>query len=297
MRGAMIESSFDATDARFDRLNPPSDATTADQQQIVVPFLKWAGGKRWLASHLRELIGEVKGNYIEPFLGSAAVFFAVQPQSAVLSDRNRELVGAYRALQIQHKAVERYLAEHQKQHCETHYYKVRNSIPDTFAKRAARFIYLNRTCWNGLYRVNLNGHFNVPIGTKTTVVMETDDFMRISEVLRCANISHSDFQIPVSQAKAGDVVFCDPPYTVRHNRNGFVKYNEDLFSWADQIRLRDTLRVARDRGARIFVTNANHESVRDLYCSDFEIREFERYSSIGGANAVRGNYSELLITG
>lgn len=275
---------------------PPAAVRTAPQQ-IIIPFLKWAGGKRWLASHLRDLIGTVEGSYIEPFLGSAAVFFTLQPQSAVLSDCNRELVGTYRALQTQHKAVERHLAEHHELHSKAHYYEVRSVIPETFAKRAARFIYLNRTCWNGLYRVNLDGQFNVPIGTKSAVLMESDDFECVSEALRRAEISHGDFQISVSRAKSGDVVFCDPPYTVRHNHNGFVKYNEDLFSWADQIRLRDVLRVARDRGARVFITNADHESIRELYRDDFKIQEFERYSSIGGANAVRGNYSELLITG
>lgn len=291
----MIDSRFETPSVRVG--SPDSAPPTADTHQIIVPFLKWAGGKRWLASHLSDLIGEVEGNYIEPFLGSAAVFFTLRPRSAVLSDRNRELVGAYRALQTQSKAVERHLAEHQERHSKSHYYKVRDVIPETFAKRAARFIYLNRTCWNGLYRVNLHGRFNVPIGTKSAVLMESDDFESVSKVLRRADISHADFQISVSQAKAGDVIFCDPPYTVRHNQNGFVKYNEDLFSWADQVRLRDALRTARDRGARVFITNADHESIRELYGQDFDIHEFERYSSIGGANAVRGNYSELLITG
>lgn len=263
---------------------------------ILLPFLKWAGGKRWLSTHLREVIGEVEGTYIEPFLGSAAVFFAVQPQRAVLSDRNRELVGTYRALKIQRKAVEKYLAEHQLMHSKDHYYKMRDTVPATFAQKAARFIYLNRTCWNGLYRVNLDGQFNVPIGTKSTVLMESDDFASVSRVLRRAEIRHADFQTSVSKAQVGDVVFCDPPYTVRHKHNGFVKYNEHLFSWADQIRLRDSMRIARDRGARVFITNADHESIRELYERDFKIEELERYSSIGGAKAIRGSYSELLIT-
>lgn len=268
-----------------------------DSAPIIVPFLKWAGGKRWIARRLRELIGEVKGTYIEPFLGSGAVFFAVQPAVAVLADRNRELISTYRALQTQRCAVERYLSEHQALHDKDHYYRVRDTIPTTFAKRAARVIYLNRTCWNGLYRVNLDGRFNVPIGTKNTVLMDTDDFQAVSNALQAATITHSDFADVVAEAGLGDVVFCDPPYTVRHNHNGFVKYNEELFSWSDQVRLRDALRIARDRGARVFITNANHESIRELYQSDFDIREFERYSSIGGTNAVRGNYSELLITG
>ncbi len=291
MTGLRIEAS--SVDAGISN----SSAPAADPQQIIVPFLKWAGGKRWLADHLCDVIGEVEGNYIEPFLGSGAVFFTLRPRSAVLSDSNRELVSAYRALQTQYKAVERHLATHQERHSRSHYYEVRDSIPETFAKRAARFIYLNRTCWNGLYRVNLDGRFNVPIGTKSAVLMESDDFKSVSEILRRAQVAHADFQASVAQATSGDVVFCDPPYTVRHNQNGFVKYNENLFSWADQIRLRDALRAARDRGARVFITNANHESIRELYQEDFDIQEFERYSSIGGAKAIRGNYSELLISG
>lgn len=290
------------TDRQELSVNPHREAVTLtadDTSQIrctVPPFLKWAGGKRWLAAHMRQLIGEVEGTYIEPFLGSAAVFFAVQPPRAILSDQNRELVAAYRALQIQHKAVERHLVRHQELHSRQHYYRMRSEQPETLAKKAARFIYLNRTCWNGLYRVNLEGKFNVPIGTKTQVLMPSDDFERVAYLLRGAAIAHVDFCASIASAKTGDVVFCDPPYTVRHNHNGFVKYNEQLFSWADQIRLRDTVRLVRDRGARVFITNANHESVRDLYKPDFDIQELERYSSIGGLKAVRGSYSELLIT-
>lgn len=268
-----------------------------DRSKPIVPFLKWAGGKRWLADHLREVMGPIEGTYIEPFLGGGAVFFTLLPKRALLADSNRELVSTYRAIQLQHRAVAGHLAEHQRQHSKQHYYRVRGSTPPTFAKRAARFIYLNRTCWNGLYRVNLNGIFNVPIGTKTTVVLDSDDFLKVSSILRSTTLLNADFQVSISQAGRGDVVFCDPPYTVRHNNNGFVKYNDDLFLWSDQIRLRDSLVQAKARGARVYITNANHQSIKELYSDGFRIREFERYSSIGGLRAIRGNYSELLITG
>ncbi|WP_236580513.1 DNA adenine methylase [Rubrivivax sp. A210] len=275
---------------------PLSFESSSDPSGIV-PFLKWAGGKRWLASHMRSVIGAIRGRYIEPFVGSGAVFFAVQPSSALLSDSNRELIYTYRAIKSQWRAVGRHLAGHHALHCKEHYYSVRRSTPSTFAARAAKFIYLNRTCWNGLYRVNLNGQFNVPIGTKTAVIMDSDDFGAIAAILSNAEIIHADYEYSISQAVAGDVVFCDPPYTVRHKHNGFIKYNEDLFSWADQVRLRNLLLMARNRGVRVFVTNADHQSIRELYSAQFDIHEFERFSSIGGARAIRGSYPELLIVG
>jgi DNA adenine methylase len=261
------------------------------------PFLKWAGGKRWLTKSLRDVIGPIEGRYIEPFLGGAAVFFSLSPKNALLSDCNKELVDTYKAIQTQHAAVERHLQEHQLLHSKEYYYEIRRNIPQGLAKKAARFIYLNRTCWNGLYRVNLSGQFNVPIGTKTTVLLDSDDFKKTSEILKSASIVTSDFENSIAAAREGDVVFCDPPYTVRHKNNGFVKYNEDLFVWNDQIRLRDCLRDAKSRGARVFVTNADHSSLRELYSSDFRLIEYERFSPIGGAKAVRGKYSELLICG
>ena len=277
--------------------NLPGAVESRAETEAVLPFLKWAGGKRWLAKALKDIIGPIEGRYIEPFLGSAAIFFSIKPDIALLSDCNSELVATYRALQIQHAAVERHLIEHQKLHCKDYYYHVRENIPAGFAEKAARFIYLNRTCWNGLYRVNLRGEFNVPIGTKTTVVLDSDNFSETASTLQSATLKVSDFEHAISIAGSGDVVFCDPPYTVRHKNNGFVKYNEDLFTWSDQIRLRDVLLQARERGARIYVTNADHSSVRDLYSRDFSLTEYERYSPIGGAKAIRGKYSELLISG
>src|SRR5699024_9439870 len=114
--------------------------------------------------------------------------------------------------------------------------------------RAARFIYLNRTCWNGLYRVNKQGKFNVPIGTKVNVRLESDNFMLTSDILKKVDLLISDFENIVDGALEDDFVFADPPYTVAHNNNGFIKYNEKLFSWSDQVRLRDAIIRARERG-------------------------------------------------
>jgi len=158
-------------------------------------------------------------------------------------------------------------------------------------------IYLNRTCFNGIYRVNKNGEFNVPRGTKDAVLMETDNFKAIAEQLRGADLRVADFEELVDEAVEDDLVFADPPYTVRHNLNGFVKYNEVLFSWADQERLARALRRAASRGAKIVATNANHHSVRCLYSSwDFLTRSASRFSQISADGSSRRQFEELIIT-
>lgn len=262
----------------------------------IVPFLKWAGGKRWLASNISHQIGRPRGRYIEPFLGSGAIFFSVQPNFALLGDLNQELVDAYKAIKTDWKGVQERLEFHQLLHSEDHYYSTRSEIPEDYLDRAARFIYLNRTCWNGLYRVNLSGVFNVPIGTKSCVILDSDDFKTIAKLLESASITSGDFQSLIDQAEQDDVIFADPPYTVRHKFNGFVKYNESLFSWNDQIRLRDSLLRASERGAKVIVTNADHDSIRELYKCGFKLSAIERYSSISGKSSTRGKYSELVIS-
>jgi DNA adenine methylase len=220
------------------------------------PFLKWAGGKRWLASRVIQLATPIRGRYIEPFLGGGAIFFALRHQSALLSDVNAELINAYAAVRDDHERVFSLLKTHQSRHSTEYYYQMRDYKPRCEFRQAARFIYLNRTCWNGLYRVNRQGRFNVPIGTKTTVLMPTDDWTSISQLLTSAEIKCGDFEASVSAAEAGDLVFADPPYTVKHNFNGFIKYNDSLFSWNDQVRLRDALLAAKRRGATVILTNS-----------------------------------------
>jgi len=184
---------------------------------------------------------------------------------------------------------------HQANHSDSYYYDVRSSKPRKPHTRAARFIYLNRTCWNGLYRVNLKGQFNVPRGTKDTVMMETDDFDAISKLLDGGSIVCQDFQKTLSKAGEGDFVFVDPPYTVKHNNNGFVKYNEKIFSWQDQELLKQSINQAVSRGAKVTMTNADHPSIRTLYKDNTEIEILDRLSVISGSPTFRGKVSEVLI--
>lgn len=263
----------------------------------IPPFLKWAGGKRWFVQKYDHVLPKEYERYIEPFLGGGSVFFHLKPKKAVLGDCNKDLIDAYKGIKKNHIRIKEILSEHHALHCDDYYYKIRASKPDDLIERAAQFIYLNRTCFNGIYRVNRFGEFNVPKGSKNNVLFETDDFQVLSRLLHRASLKACDFEKLIDQAGEGDLVFADPPYTVRHNLNGFIKYNEKLFSWGDQIRLAAALTRARKRGAQIICTNANHESVRELYSSSvFDLDVVSRYSSISAKTSSRNQYEELVIT-
>lgn len=259
------------------------------------PFLKWAGGKRWLAEH--ELLDSLNyaGNYIEPFLGGGALFFHLQPKVAILSDLNNHLIETYKAIREHPCSIQDRLRDHQKAHCKDYYYRTRDASFDNPIDRAARFLYLNRTCWNGLYRENLAGQFNVPIGTKSLVFDINEDFVAISKVLESTKLICCDFEFTIDQATEGDLVFCDPPYTTAHNMNGFVKYNQRIFRWDDQIRLRDAAMRASERGAVVMITNADHPSLHYLYSNAGKINVVRRASIISGISKGRGATSEILV--
>lgn len=264
--------------------------------EVCSPFLKWAGGKRWLVNRNLRVIPLQYSRYIEPFLGSGAVFFALQPENAVLSDLNAELIDTFLAIREDWKGVTRLLEKHQRLHSKGHYYSTRSSRPRKPAARAARFIYLNRTCWNGLYRVNLRGQFNVPKGTKKMVLLETDDFEKVHRLLQKTELKASDFEPVIETARAGDVVFADPPYITAHANNGFVKYNERLFSWKDQIRLKNSLLRAAKRGAFVLSTNSCTSAIKRLYEGTFNITTATRASVIASSSLNRGVRTEMIIT-
>lgn len=265
----------------------------------LVPFLKWPGGKRWFVCNHADLLPSEYGTYVEPFLGAGAIYFHLKPTRALLGDVNADLVDAYRAIKGDWQALESSLRYRQRRHREdpdAYYYWLRARVPTDLVQKASRLIYLNRTCFNGIYRVNRQGQFNVPRGTKDKVVIETDDFEAMSKVLAGAELVAGDFEALIDRAGRGDFVFCDPPYTVRHNYNGFRKYNEVLFSWSDQERLADALLRAALRGVKVVCTNANHHSVRGLYDNAlFECRVVSRYSRISADNTGRSHFEELII--
>ncbi|MCX6077858.1 MAG: Dam family site-specific DNA-(adenine-N6)-methyltransferase [Campylobacterales bacterium] len=259
------------------------------------PFLRWAGGKRWLTSKYSDLFPKEYNTYIEAFLGGGSVYFHLEPKKAILSDLNYELITTYQAMQENPSKILKVLKKHSKKHSKEYYYEIRDKKPRAQIEIAARFIYLNRTCFNGIYRVNSSGKFNVPFGERYKIFLQNDDFIKISDSLKNTEIIHSDFETTIDKAQKNDFLFIDPPYTVTHNNNGFVQYNEKLFSWDDQVRLANKLIEAKNRGVLVMATNANHERIRELYEKDFSLLEVSRYTSISGLAKNRKSYSELVI--
>lgn len=239
-------------------------------------------------------IPEFHGRYFEPFLGGGAMFFHLAPKVSFLSDANDRLIETYQAIKDDWLSVQNLLIKMQKLHSSAYYYEERARVRQRPHTRAAQFLYLNRTCYNGLYRVNLSGQFNVPIGTKTQVVLPDDNFEGASAVLQGANLHACDFEDMMLDARKGDLVFLDPPYTTAHNKNGFLKYNQKIFSWDDQVRLRRCVEAAKMRGARIVLTNANHESIHRLYNDIGAPRILNRSSVISGSPSARGTTTEVV---
>jgi DNA adenine methylase len=261
----------------------------------ALPFLKWAGGKRWLTNDYSRFFPSEFNRYLEPFLGSGAVFFHLRPRQSVLADKNEDLINAFRQIKSNWKGVRKALSRHQLLHTKGYYYEERGRQRRAGHERAAQFIYLNRTCWNGLYRVNLRGEFNVPIGTKNTVLLDSDDFEETARLLRKSKLLVADFEETIDSASENDFVFIDPPYITRHNFNGFIKYNEELFSWSDQERLVRAVRRAAKRGVKVLITNAAHDSIRQLYRGVGRQYDLDRSSVLAADSANRGVTTEIAI--
>lgn len=260
----------------------------------VVPFLKWPGGKRFLAPFIAQFVNlAAKDRYFEPFVGGGAVFFRLQPDRAVIADRNPALIECYQILKRDPELVISTLKRARND--EESYYRIRNSKPRTEHGRAARLIYLCRLSFNGIYRENQRGEFNVPYGYKTeSKVAQPDLLIAASELLQSAEIECCDFAEATVRAKNGDVVYFDPPYTVAHNNNGFVKYNRNLFSWSDQERLALEAKRLSDLGCTVLVSNADHPSVRALY-DGFKFMRIRRTSVMAASADFRGEVTEALL--
>lgn len=263
----------------------------------IKPFLRWAGGKSWLVKHLDSIIGEQKfNNYHEPFLGGGAVFFYLNHTgTSFLSDLNAELINTYVAIKESPDSVINYLQNYKN--TSDDYYEIRNSHPTIASEIAARFIYLNQTSYNGLYRVNAKGEYNVPYGNRAKHFLEEDKLRAASQKLRSADLGVGDFENVKKNIAQGDLVFLDPPYTVSHNHNGFIKYNKNLFSLDDQYRLRALIDVIKENRAYYILTNAAHKTIFDIfYQKTDKCYELSRASLIGGEKAIRGQIQEYVFT-
>lgn len=261
-------------------------------------FLKWPGGKRWLLKKLPEIFSIQFNNYYEPFLGSGAVFFHLCPKGSVLSDVNEELINLFVQMRDHPQELAKQLEAHQKKHSKTYYYEIRDKNYVSSMERAGRFLYLNRTCFNGMYRENKNGKFNVPIGTKDNCIYDIDKFEHYSNALKNAELMTCDFRSTIKKAGSGDLLFVDPPYTIgQAQQNSFIKYNSKLFSWNDQEDLCSEIVAARNRGVIIISTNAYCDELLEMYKKEgFYVQPIEKKSTISGVIDKRRKTTELLIT-
>ena len=262
----------------------------------IEPFIRWAGGKTWLIPFMTELTRDLKyKNYYEPFLGGAAVFFSLTPpKHAYLSDINADLIDTYTAIRDIPDDVIRVMQL--LRNTEEDYYRIREMEPTDLAERAARFLYLNQTSFNGLYRVNNQGKYNVPYGYRKKLNYDVDRIRNASAKLQGVRLECSDFAARKYHVKAGDLVFLDPPYTVSHNQNGFIKYNQKLFSIDEQYRLSAYIDYIRQQGAYYVLTNAAHEKILEIFDKGDRVITLDRNSLIGGKNSKREKISEYIFT-
>jgi len=262
------------------------------------PFLKWAGGKSQLLNHLIEHVPVDFNKYIEPFLGGGALFFELNPDSAVISDANEELINTYQVVKTEVENLIDRLSNFD--YSEDHYYAVRaldisrlNSV-----ERAARFIFLNKTCFNGLYRVNKKGQFNVPFGKAKNPNFCPENKLRVcSLALQNTVIECGDYKdILTKYAEEKDFIYVDPPYHPVSIYSDFKRYTKDYFYPEDQIALRDMLMTLKERGCYILASNSYCDFICELY-KGFAIKKVEARRYINCIGSKRGSVNEVIIVG
>lgn len=268
------------------------------------PFLKWAGGKSQLLPQYEPFFPRTFRTYYEPFLGGGALFFHLQPKKSFLADINLEIINVYRCVRDEVETVIDALREHHDRHCEEHYYSVRSQIAPNDEwfwcgnnlERAARILYLNKTCFNGLYRENSKGHFNVPMGRyKNPSIYDADLLRACSKVLKTARIEPDPFEVVRQYATSRDFVYFDPPYHPISATSKFTAYNRYSFTELDQVRLRDVFAELCDRGVKVMLSNSDCEFIRELY-NGYNIHTIYASRHINSNGGKRGKITELLIT-
>lgn len=264
------------------------------------PFLRWAGGKSWLIKELESFLPPSFNNYHEPFVGGGSVFIHLKStgrikNKAYLSDKNEDLINAYQAVKQDASLLIEFLRKYKN--TKEFYYSIREKKFENEIEKAAQFIFLNRTSFNGIYRVNLNGKYNVPYGFKMyKQLFDFENLKNISKLLQNVHLECGDFEEYFVQIKENDLVFLDPPYTVAHENNGFIKYNQKIFAWEDQERLERFIQKIKDKNAYFILTNAVHKNIENLFKKIGTKNEVKRYSVVGGKGAKRKEISEYLFT-
>ena len=269
------------------------------------PFVKWAGGKRQIIDKLKMYAPDEFNTYYEPFVGGGALLFELSPKKAVINDYNEELMNVFNCIKDETKFNKmcKELNHHEANHCEEYYYEIRNKDRDKIKfkrmpdyKRGARTIYLNKACFNGLYRVNSKNEFNVPFNKKSKV--NTYDGQNLSIIHSYLNfndvtILNIDFEESVKDAKKGDFIYFDPPYD--SETSTFNSYTENGFGKEEQIRLAKVYKELADKGCYVMLSNHNTSLVKELY-KDFNIHLIEAKRNINSNGKKRGKVEEVIIT-
>lgn len=281
--------------------SPESNRPQTDSLTRVHPFLKWAGGKAKLVPEISRYVPRNYEKYLEPFLGGGAFFFSLCPNISILSDSNEELMNCYEVVRDDLESLHSALNEiAELPHNEETYYEVRRSKPtqNQKAKRAARMIYLNRTAFNGLYRVNRKGDFNTPFGRYKKLSLPGENVLLCaSQALQNVELITCDFEETLGRAHDGDFVYLDPPYPAVGKYSDFNRYTKQFFSEKDHDRLSKRVEKLDEMGCTFVLSNADHPLIRELY-DDRKykiVRVFApRYINCKGDQ--RGNVAEVLIT-
>lgn len=259
------------------------------------PFLKWAGGKGRLLGQYQGFFPKRFNRYYEPFVGAGAVFFHLAPTHAVLSDTNPDLVACYQVLKNDVDALVELLRMYR--HDKDFYYHVRalDVTELNQVQRAARMIFLNKTCFNGLWRVNRRGNFNVPFGDyKNPKILDEENLRAVSAALQHVEIEQQPFDGVLEVARKGDFVYMDPPYHPVSSTSSFTSYSVDDFKPEDQRRLADTYRALSERGCKVMLSNSDVPFIRELY-ADFRIEQVWAARAINRDASKRGAVSEVVV--
>ncbi len=277
----------------------------SDKGIPVIPlFLKWAGGKLQLIEQFENLFPPDFNNYYEPFIGSGAVFFYLQsklkPKKAFLSDTNEELINCFLVVRDRPFELIEILLSHRKRHSKEYYYEVRNIESDKLdgVSRAAKLIYLNKTCFNGLYRVNSKGQFNVPFGDhKNPSIFDRSTLIKASRMLQGVDLRVMTFEKVLDLAGKHDFIYFDPPYVPLSKTSSFTQYSKTNFSIKEQSRLSKVFRALDLKGCYVMLSNSDHSLTRELY-KDYAknmvvVRAKRKINSVGNR---RGAINELVVT-
>jgi len=264
------------------------------------PILRWAGGKTWLLKDIHNYLPKKFNNYYEPFIGGGSVYIHLNSTNriqnkAFLSDQNSDLINAYNVIKNEPNSLIELLKEFKNE--KDFYYYLRGQNFTNNIQQAAQFIFLNRTSFNGIYRVNLKGEYNVPFGFKTyKTLFDFDNLIKLSQMFQNTFFNSCDFENILEDIKKNDLVFLDPPYTVAHENNGFIKYNQKIFAWEDQIRLAAFIEKLKSKKAFYIMTNAAHNNIDNLFQDIGKKHKLKRFSVVGGKGAKREEISEYIFT-